>query len=394
MESYQCDDGDSILPNNNCNEDVENHKRNWGYVVLGTMLGFSGVAAVISGRYMSPSFSASSVGKKLLLAKSGEIMYTSLSDIEKSALFDEFKEAFGREYKSDDEEEEKYQNFKDFLKLVDERNDSEQEAGGSAVHGVTKFADMTSAEFETIFLGYKASSTGSRKLSSGKKADVPTYSGEATVVNWAGVYTTGVRDQGYCGSCWAFSTAEQLESDGIRQGLLTTSQKLSAQQIVSCDVTNYGCNGGNTETAYQYIQKAGGIELESSYPYTSYYDTTGTCSVDGSKFLVTVDEYFSLSGESEMESHMLSTGPISVCLAASTWSSYTSGIVSSCDKNVDHCVQVVGIDTESSYWIVRNSWGTDWGEDGYIYLKSGANTCDITYDPTYVTVTKASLDSK
>lgn len=139
------------------------------------------------------------------------------------------------------------------------------------------------------------------------------------------------------------------------------------------DVTNYGCNGGNTETAYQYIQKAGGIELESSYPYTSYYDTTGTCSVDGSKFLVsqychcalnlvwefvvcqvTVDEYFSLSGESEMESHMLSTGPISVCLAASTWSSYTSGIVSSCDKNVDHCVQVVGIDTESSYWIVRN----------------------------------------
>lgn len=163
MESYQCDDGDSILPNNNCNEDVENHKRNWGYVVLGTMLGFSGVAAVISGRYMSPSFSASSVGKKLLLAKSGEIMYTSLSDIEKSALFDEFKEAFGREvhkycqkkiswtyqayhhfqYKSDDEEEEKYQNFKDFLKLVDERNDSEQEGGGSAVHGVTKFADMT-----------------------------------------------------------------------------------------------------------------------------------------------------------------------------------------------------------------------------------------------------------
>ena len=136
------------------------------------------------------------------------------------------------------------------------------------------------------------------------------------------------------------------------------------------DVTNFGCNGGNTETAYAYVTKTGGLELESNYPYTSYYDVTGTCAVDGDKFVITVEEYYSISGETDMETHMLSTGPISVCLAASTWSSYTSGIMSSCNNNVDHCVQAVGLDLDNEYWIVRNSWGTDWGEDGYIYLKS------------------------
>jgi C1A family cysteine protease len=87
-----------------------------------------------------------------------------------------------------------------------------------------------------------------------------------------------------------------------------------------------------------------------------------------------------------MINYVLAKGPLSICLAASTWSSYTSGIVSSCDKNVDHCVQVVGVDTDNDYWIVRNSWGTDWGESGYIYLKTGQNTCYITYDPTYAAV--------
>ena len=140
--------------------------------------------------------------------------------------------------------------------------------------------------------------------------------------------------------------------------------------IFFSDKTNYGCGGGNTETAYEYVQSVGGLQLDSAYPYTSYYDETGTCKVDSTKFKITVDEYYSVEGESNMQEHVLGTGPLSVCLAASSWSSYTSGIVSSCDKNVDHCVQVVGVDTDNEYWIVRNSWGTSWGEGGYIYLKT------------------------
>jgi C1A family cysteine protease len=99
---------------------------------------------------------------------------------------------------------------------------------------------------------------------------------------------------------------------------------------------------------------------------------------------MTVSGFKTIADETSMISYVLSTGPLSVCLDASKWATYTSGIVSSCSKNIDHCVQVVGIDTTEQYWKVRNSWGTDWGADGYIYLESGVDMCGITYDPTFV----------
>lgn len=80
--------------------------------------------------------------------------------------------------------------------------------------------------------------------------------------------------------------------------------------------------------------------------------------------------YTELETEDEMQDYVLSTGPLSICVAASTWSSYSSGIITTCDTVVDHCVQAVGIDTDNDYWIVRNSWGTNWGVKGYIYVKS------------------------
>jgi len=91
-----------------------------------------------------------------------------------------------------------------------------------------------------------------------------------------------------------------------------------------------------------------------------------------------------------MASYVQKTGPLSVCLDASSWNSYTGGIMSVCGKSVDHCVQAVGVDASSSspYWKVRNSWGTSWGESGFIRLAYGKNTCDITNDPTWVTVAK------
>ena len=86
-----------------------------------------------------------------------------------------------------------------------------------------------------------------------------------------------------------------------------------------------------------------------------------------------------------MASYVQSTGPLSVCVDANNWNSYTGGIMSVCGTSVDHCVQAVGVDA-SSYWKVRNSWGTSWGESGFIRLKYGQNTCAITNDPTYATV--------
>jgi len=281
-----------------------------------------------------------------------------------------------------EEETKRFYIFIDNLKVADARNAAELKAGWSAVHGVTKFADLSQVEFETNYL---LSDPSMRSVDSDRSVvtEVAAPVNAGTVKDWTGKYTTGVKDQGYCGSCWAFSATSQIESDAMRT--LGSSYILSPEQITQCDTTSYGCSGGWTENAYDYVKKAGGIETEANYPYTSYQGVTGTCKSSSSKFVITVSGYTTVSGETNMANYMLATGPLSVCVDASSWNSYTSGILSVCGKSVDHCVQAVGVDT-SSYWKVRNSWGTSWGEAGFIRLKYGSNTCAITSDPTYVKV--------
>jgi len=218
-------------------------------------------------------------------------------------------------------------------------------------------------------------------------ASLPAPDTTTGVVDWTGKYTTPVKDQGYCGSCWAFSATEQIESDTIRT--LGVTYQLSPEQLTQCDSTSQGCNGGWTEHAYNYVKKAGGIETDAVYPYSSYQGTTGSCSANSAKFVIGVSGYTTVSGESNMASYVQTKGPLSVCLDANNFNSYTGGIMTTCGKSVDHCVQAVGVDASSAgYWKVRNSWGTGWGEAGFIRLAYGKNTCAITSDPTYVTVFK------
>lgn len=377
----------------------------WRYVSLFSVLAIVVLVAVANttygnGKNLKDSSSSSSSSKTesnnvhmTQMLAGGRVPFKLLDEDTKSALFTDFVTKYGKKYKSDQEQSERFANFKVFLEEADSRNTAESEAGGTAVHGITKYADLSHSEISTLLLGYKP------VLNYGavtrETASVKTYSGTATLADWSESLATPVKNQGYCGSCWAFSATEQIESDSIRLGLLTVSDSLSPQQIVSCDTTDLGCNGGNTETAYDYVMKAGGLESSTSYPYTSYYGTTGSCYSDSTKNVITISKYSAISGsnsvetENLMKSYVLSTGPLSVCLDASNWSSYTSGILSSCGTVVDHCVQVTGVDTNSNYWIVRNSWGTDWGVNGYIYLKLDSNTCRIAYDPTYTTPTKA-----
>jgi len=299
-------------------------------------------------------------------------------------LWENFKAEHGKSYETMTEEIKRFNFFLENLKMSDLRNEAEAKHGGSAVHGVTKFFDLSQSEFESKYL--KAD------VSMKQKAEVAEVSAQLTtsVVDWSGVLTTPVKNQGYCGSCWAFSATEQIESDSMRT--LGTSYILSPEQITKCDTRSQGCNGGWTERAYTYVENAGGIETEASYPYTSYSGTTGTCSFDKSKTVIKVTGYKTISGESSMASYVQSTGPLSVCLDAESWNSYTGGIMSVCGKSVDHCVQAVGVYPVSAsaggYWKVRNSWGISWGESGYISLAYGANICDITNDPTYTTVSK------
>jgi len=302
-------------------------------------------------------------------------------------MWDSFKEQYGKKYDTAEEDHARFEIFASNLALADERNVREHRAGGSAVHGITKFMDLSAKEFTQRYL----TSLVSMKNDSVPEADVkPLAPGTTTSKDWTGTYTTPVKNQGYCGSCWAFSATEQIESDAMRT--LGSSYILSPGQVAACDRTSFGCNGGWTESAYNYVSNAGGIEQEKDYPYpasASNMGIIGSCNADKSDYKVTVDKYYTVNGESSMASYVGSTGPLSVCLDASSWSTYTGGIMSSCGKSVDHCVQAVGVNTGSNgYWKVRNSWGTSWGESGFIRLAYGKNTCDITNDPTY---TKVSL---
>jgi len=299
-------------------------------------------------------------------------------------LWEEFKREHSRSYASMDEENHRFSVFIENLKMADYRNQQELKHGGSEVHGITRFSDMSQVEFESHFLTADVKMKTSTAQVDNTPREVKSGLG---LVDWSGKLTTPVKDQGYCGSCWAFSATEQIESDYMREHSQTVI--LSPEQVTQCTTGSSGCNGGWTESAYNYVQREGGLETESDYPYTSYQGITGSCH-DGGDYKVGITGYKTLKGESAMASYVQSTGPLSVCLDASSWNSYHGGIMTNCGNRVDHCVQAVGVDTGANgYWKVRNSWGTSWGESGYIRLSYGDNTCDITNDPTYVTTFSA-----
>lgn len=265
------------------------------------------------------------------------------------------------------------------------------------VFGITKFSDWSLEEFKKL-LGYNRTSTRAFR----KNISVR----EATIVDVPNAYdwrdhgaVTAVKDQGQCGSCWAFSAAEEIESQWILAG--NKKVVFSEQQIVSCDHQDLGCNGGDTLTAYAYVEGIGGLSSEKQYPYTSGdsgrsgYCKTSKIKIAGGNIKrmqwATPDcESGSCRNQDEekLKKNLAQKGPVSICVNAERWQHYRGGVMSaaSCGgsgaRDLDHCVQLVGY-TED-YWMVRNSWTTQWGIDGYIHLAYGTNTCGVANEATIV----------
>lgn len=221
--------------------------------------------------------------------------------------------------------------------------------------------------------------------------------------------TTAVKNQGGCGSCWAFAASEVLESAMLIAGTANAGVNLSEQELVSCSDAG-SCSGGWPWESWTWIQSStNGLAADSTFEYTA---TDSDCTIDPSTDGV-IDAMPSeiwaattwcYSGacdnqdEEELAENLINYGTINVNLHAGTaWGSYNGGIMTAEDCGgadatsvsfLDHAVQLVGVNSEgeTAYWIVRNSWGTGWGEDGYIYIEYGTNACGIANMPALILV--------
>jgi cathepsin L len=250
------------------------------------------------------------------------------------------------------------------------------------------FGDLTFEEFKAAYLGTKLpkrnTTSASTFLSPLNVHDLPDS------VDWRTKgYVTGVKDQGQCGSCWAFSTTGSLEGQYFRNK--GTLESFSEQQLVDCsgDYGNMGCNGGLMDQAFEYIEKFG-IERESVYPYTAQ---DGQCQYDASKVVTKVSSYVDIptGNEAKLKEAVATQGPVSVAIDASnaSFQFYRSGVYNerSCSSSqLDHGVLAVGYGTLSNnaYWLVKNSWGTSWGQQGYIFMtRDKNNQCGIATAASY-----------
>jgi len=290
--------------------------------------------------------------------------------------FESFKKQYNKGYETKFENERRFRIFEENLKIAAAKNTPETKA----TWGVTKFFDLTPAEFKATYL--------MKELTRPNTPSVPvweqTHSKEISVPNsfdWSskGVVSP-VKDQGQCGSCWAFSATETIESVYAIAGHQVPV--LSPQQIVDCDDNDDGCDGGYPYEAFAYVISAGGLDTLASYPYTAQ---DGNCAFNPKTVGGSISnwEYVTwIEDESAMQSYVYATSPISVCVDAETWQYYTGGVITSadnCGDSLDHAVVATGWlqANGTTAWNVRNSWGADWGEKGYIWLAFDDDVCGV-----------------
>ncbi|KAI1700398.1 papain family cysteine protease domain-containing protein [Ditylenchus destructor] len=315
----------------------------------------------------------------------------------------DFKQKFGKSY--GDDEPQRMQAFLTSRKRVNDHNQKFEQKLVSFRIEINHLADMLEDEYRKLN-NYKVQSNVTSKSESESKTDESLESCESAErrkrdtipesLDWKEQgLVTGVKDQGQCGSCYTFSTTGSLEGQYKKAtGKLVS---FSEQELVDCstEMPNSGCNGGNVETALEHTIKYGGLDTEAEYPYKAM---DSTCSSNNShpawtKSRPTSYQTIEPSGdENALKENVAKIGPISAIMDASLWSYqlYKHGVYyeSACDSNrLNHAVLIVGYGTDpehGDYWLIKNSWGVGWGEQGYMRLaRNKDNHCGLASHASY-----------
>ncbi|KAF3707665.1 SH3 domain-binding protein 5 [Channa argus] len=317
-----------------------------------------------------------------------DLIHTSASGHSQS-MFTHFKEKFQRQYSDEKEHEEREHAFVHNLRYVHSKN----RAGLPFSLALNSLSDRTLSELSSM-RGRKRGKTPNRGLPFPSKmykgVNVPDS------LDWR-LYgaVTPVKDQAICGSCWSFATTGAVEGAlFLKTGSL---QVLSQQVLVDCSwgFGNNGCDGGEEWRAYEWIMKHGGIATMESYG--AYMGMNGFCHVNSSQLTANIQSYTNVtSGDAEaLKLALFKHGPVAVSIDAShrSFVFYSHGVYyePACGNTIDdldHAVLAVGYGTLDGepYWLIKNSWSTYWGNDGYILMSMKNNNCGVTTDATYVTL--------
>ena len=306
--------------------------------------------------------------------------------------FQKFMKKYQKKYESINEFLARYEVFRrNVMEIFKEENSSYQT-------GITKFSDLTPQEFARTYLNLNYDAMA---MTNFNPTTVKVSNAAPDSWDWRSQgRVSAVKDQGSCGSCWAFSTVANLE--GLYYAGKGVMKTLSEQMLVDCDTSDSGCNGGLMEYTFTWLKNNGGIMTDTDYPYKG---TKQTCKSDKSKYVaMKVTGYKKLGSssstwspvdEDQIKEFLYTTGPLAVALNANPLQTYSSGVLdktsAQCSSSgINHAVTMVGYGYDSSsrlnYWLVKNSWGKSWGESGYFRIRRGNGTCGINCYITTATV--------
>jgi C1A family cysteine protease len=307
--------------------------------------------------------------------------------------FTNFQERFSKRYATLQELETRFAIFRsNFIGILSHNADLSQ----NFTMGINQFTDLTPEEFKAQYInGGLKTQVGSYNCKSFSSSAL----GAPASIDWRTKgAVTSVKDQGQCGSCWTFSSTGAVEGAwAISTGKLVD---LSEQELVDCatgiSYGSHGCNGGQMEGAFKFIIENGQCAL-SSYPYTSgVTQKSGTCQKCSAVAHISSCSDVKPNDQISLKA-AVAQQPVSIAISADTklFQSYSGGVITSpsCYTSLDHGVLIVGYGSENGidYWLVKNSWGTSWGMDGYVKIARSSSTndpgvCGISMDPSFPSV--------